>query len=245
MRKELPNDFSSSNHGHYAPVLDAGRGASPPRAPEVKSPPFFPLARRGLPCAALRAPRSFLQSPRFFSALSILLRRRRRPVSMPTRPRHPTRSAYFLNKGSRGFKVRFRVVALDTAVKMVEDSVDVLILNPRGVLVRRWLSRQCREGPVTLEFPLSSEPEYGEWTIRVEATNSFTEHSFTVEEFHRPRFEVEVRVPSFLSADANYLEGVVVANYSSGAPISGNVTVRAAVRPVGRQPYAKYGPGAS
>ncbi|XP_047485026.1 CD109 antigen-like isoform X1 [Penaeus chinensis] len=142
----------------------------------------------------------------------------------------------------QGDSVRFRVVALDTAVKMVEDSVDVFILNPRGVLVRRWLSRQCREGPVTLEFPLSSEPEYGAWTIRVEATNSFTQHYFTVEEFYRPRFEVEVRVPSFLSADANYLEGVVVANYSSGAPISGNVTVRAAVRPVGRQPYAKYGP---
>ncbi|XP_042871742.1 CD109 antigen-like [Penaeus japonicus] len=142
----------------------------------------------------------------------------------------------------QGDVVRFRVVALDTAVKMVEDSVDVFILNPRGVLVRRWLSRQCREGPVSLEFPLSSEPEFGGWTIRVEATNSFTQHSFTVEEFHRPRFEVEVRVPSYLSADANYLEGVVVANYSSGAPISGNVTVRAAVRSVGRQPYAQYGP---
>ena len=49
---------------------------------------------------------------------------------------------------------------------------------------------QCREGPVSLVFPLSSEPEYGEWTIRVEATNSYTEHSFLVENFVQSRFEV-------------------------------------------------------
>ncbi|KAK8746520.1 hypothetical protein OTU49_017065 [Cherax quadricarinatus] len=145
----------------------------------------------------------------------------------------------------QGDTVRFRVVALDTAVKMVEDSVDVFILNPRGVLVRRWLSRQCREGPVTLEFALSEEPDYGSWTIRVEASNSFTQHIFSVEEFHQPRFEVEVRVPSFLAADADYLEGVVVANYTSGAPITGNVTVRAAVRPVGPRAYPHYGPDPS
>lgn len=42
--------------------------------------------------------------------------------------------------------VLFRVVALDTAVKMVEDSVDVFILSPSGVLVRRWLSRQVCGG---------------------------------------------------------------------------------------------------
>ncbi|KAK3881350.1 hypothetical protein Pcinc_014206 [Petrolisthes cinctipes] len=41
---------------------------------------------------------------------------------------------------------------------------------------------------------------------------------------------VEVRVPAFLPGDADYLEGVVVANYSSGAPITGNVSLRASVR---------------
>ncbi|CAL4120943.1 unnamed protein product, partial [Meganyctiphanes norvegica] len=146
---------------------------------------------------------------------------------------------------SQADTVRFRVVALDTAVKMVEDSVDVFILNPRGVLVRRWLSRQCREGPVSLEFPLSSEPEFGEWTIRVEASNSFTQHTFTVEEFHQARFEVEVSVPAFLSSSASFLEGRVIANYSSGAPVAGNVTVRASVKTIGNTYYPRYGPDPS
>ncbi|XP_050704811.1 CD109 antigen-like, partial [Eriocheir sinensis] len=132
-----------------------------------------------------------------------------------------------------GDVVLFRVVALDTAVKMVEDSVDVFILSPSGVLVRRWLSRQCREGPVSLSFPLSREPEFGSWVIRVEATNTFTQHAFTVEPFTAPRFEVQVSVPPFLAGDASYLEGVVTANYSSGAPVAGNVTVRASVRAAG------------
>ncbi|XP_076052838.1 CD109 antigen-like [Oratosquilla oratoria] len=148
----------------------------------------------------------------------------------------------------QGDVVRFRVVALDTAVKMVDNAVDVFILNPRGVLVRRWLSRQCREGAVSLEFELSEEPEFGRWTIRVEATNSFTQHTFSVEYFNQPRFEVEVQTPAFVSAMSDYLEGTVMANYSSGAPVAGNVTVRAAVRPLSHLSsprYASFGPDPS
>ncbi|KAK4298971.1 hypothetical protein Pmani_028723 [Petrolisthes manimaculis] len=92
----------------------------------------------------------------------------------------------------QGDVVRLRVVALDSGAKMVQDSVDVFILTPRGVFVRRWLSRQCREGPVSLEFPLSMEPEMGVWTVRVEATHSSTQHPFTVQHFTTSRFEVRI-----------------------------------------------------
>lgn len=56
---------------------------------------------------------------------------------------------------------------------------------------------------------------------------------------------MDVRVPAFLAADADYLKGMVVANYSSGAPITGNVTVRAAVRPVGPGTFPNFGPDPS
>ena len=46
---------------------------------------------------------------------------------------------------------------------------------------------------MSLSFPLSLEPEYGQWTIRVEATNTFTQHLFYVELFTMPRFEVMYR----------------------------------------------------
>ncbi|KAK4290218.1 hypothetical protein Pmani_036866, partial [Petrolisthes manimaculis] len=55
---------------------------------------------------------------------------------------------------------------------------------------------------------------------------------------------VEVRIPAFISSASNYLEGLVVANYtSSGAPVSGNVTVRAAVVPLGPRPFKHHTSG--
>ncbi|XP_047738800.1 LOW QUALITY PROTEIN: uncharacterized protein LOC108672298 [Hyalella azteca] len=130
----------------------------------------------------------------------------------------------------QGDTVRIRVVGVDSAGRPAPESVDVYILSPRGVLVRRWLSRQCGERVVGLQFPLSAEPEEGRWTVRVEEASAVTEHHFIVEYFYPTRFEVDVEVPPFISTDSAVLSGVVYANYTSGAPVSGNVTVRASVR---------------
>lgn len=40
-------------------------------------------------------------------------------------------------------------------------------------------------------------------------------------------------MPAFFFNTDEYIEGVVMANYTSGAPVSGNLTLRAIIQPIG------------
>jgi hypothetical protein len=39
-------------------------------------------------------------------------------------------------------------------------------------------------------------------------------------------------MPAFLFVSDNYIEGIIVANFTSGAPVRGNLTIRATMRPI-------------
>lgn len=66
------------------------------------------------------------------------------------------------------------------------------MLDPRGLIVKRWLSRQSNLGTVSLSYPLSDQPVFGEWKIRVVAQGQIEESSFLVEEYYQTRFEVNL-----------------------------------------------------
>lgn len=38
--------------------------------------------------------------------------------------------------------VRFRTIPINTELRAFDDAVDVYMIDPRGFVVRRWLSRQ-------------------------------------------------------------------------------------------------------
>lgn len=98
--------------------------------------------------------------------------------------------------------------------------------------MRRWLSRQSNLGTVSLEYQLSDQPVYGEWKVQIIAQGQIEEATFLVEEYYQTRFEVNVTMPAFFFTTDKYLRGVVHANYTSGAPVSGNLTLRATIRPI-------------
>lgn len=64
------------------------------------------------------------------------------------------------------------------------------MLDPNRHIMRRWLSRQSNLGTVSLEYQLSDQPIFGEWTIQVTAQGQVEEANFTVEEYYQYRFEV-------------------------------------------------------
>ena len=56
-------------------------------------------------------------------------------------------------------------------------------------------------------------------------------------------FQVDVDIPAYLSVNNGILSGIVYANYTSGAPVSGNVSVKASVRPLApHRPHLHYAP---
>ncbi|KAL1513271.1 hypothetical protein ABEB36_002700 [Hypothenemus hampei] len=106
------------------------------------------------------------------------------------------------------------------------------MLNPNGHIMKRWLSRQSNLGTVSLDYQLSDQPVFGEWKIRVIAQGQMEESTFLVEEYYQTRFEVNVTMPAFFLNTEPYITGVIMANYTSGAPVKGNLTLKASVRPI-------------
>ncbi|KAJ8926001.1 hypothetical protein NQ315_009856 [Exocentrus adspersus] len=127
--------------------------------------------------------------------------------------------------------VRFRTIPINFELKAFNDAVDVYMLDPNGHIMKRWLSRQSNLGTVSLDYQLSDQPVFGEWKIRVIAQGQIEELTFLVEEYYQTRYEVAVTMPAFFLSTDQYIQGTVMANYTSGAPVKGNLTLKAIVRP--------------
>ncbi|XP_049876767.1 CD109 antigen [Pectinophora gossypiella] len=128
--------------------------------------------------------------------------------------------------------VRFRVIPISTELKAFGRAIDVFILDPNRRIMKRWLSRQSNFGTVSLQYQMSDQPLFGEWTIRVEALGQVEETQFLVEEYYQTRFEVNVTMPAFFFNTEPFIHGRIMANYTSGAPVRGNLTLKATVRPI-------------
>lgn len=87
--------------------------------------------------------------------------------------------------------VRFRAIPITTELKAFDDAIDVYMLDPRGHIMKRWLSRQSNLGTVSLDYVLADQPVFGKWTIRIIAQGQIEENTFLVEEYYQTRFEVK------------------------------------------------------
>ena len=125
----------------------------------------------------------------------------------------------------QGQIVKFRTVPVTTDLKPFSDALDVYILDPHGIIVKRWLSKQTNLGSVSLEYPLSDQPVLGNWTIKVFAQGQIQASHFLVEEYYPQQYEVRVSMPSEFSDIEEFIKGSIMANYTNGAPVSGNLTV--------------------
>lgn len=134
----------------------------------------------------------------------------------------------------QGQTVRFRTIPINTELRTFNDPVDVYMLDPKGRVMRRWLSRQSNLGTVSLTYQLSDQPVFGEWKIQIVAQGQIEEKTFLVEEYYQTRFEVNVTMPAFFFDNDEYIHGVIMANYTSGAPVKGNLTLKASFQPIDR-----------
>ena len=134
----------------------------------------------------------------------------------------------------QGETVRFRTIPIDTELRAFNNPIDVYMLDPHRRIMRRWLSRQSNLGTVSLSYQLSDQPVFGEWIIQVIAQSQVEEKTFVLEEYYQTRFEVNVTMPAFFFDNDPYIYGTVQANYTSGAPVSGNLTLKARFRALDR-----------
>ncbi|NWY06636.1 OVOS protein, partial [Nothoprocta ornata] len=132
-----------------------------------------------------------------------------------------------------GQKVMFRVVALDSQFRPVQETVSIMgsqdisnIIDPEQNQIFQWLEVASKRGIVQLSFPLIQEPILGFYHIIVEKKSGEKEyHSFNVEEYVLPKFEVITTVPKRISFFDEELRVNTCASYTYGQPVQGKVQI--------------------
>uniref|UniRef100_A0A8C3Y0G2 Alpha-2-macroglobulin n=1 Tax=Catharus ustulatus TaxID=91951 RepID=A0A8C3Y0G2_CATUS len=120
-----------------------------------------------------------------------------------------------------GQTVQFRIISLD------KDFYPLNEKDPQRNRVYQWQGVELETGFTQLSFPLTSDPIQGSYKIVVQKSfSSHVEHSFSVEEFVLPRFEVLVKVPKMITIKDNELPVSVCGLYTYGKPVPGSVKVQ-------------------
>ncbi|NXJ21718.1 A2ML1 protein, partial [Dicrurus megarhynchus] len=119
-----------------------------------------------------------------------------------------------------GQEVKFRVVSLDKDLTPSNQKLPLVFLkDPSGNRIAQWREVSPRQGIVDLSLPLASEPALGTYTIRVEGKS----HSFSVEEYVLPKFEVTIPLPSMLWTKDKKFPVEICGRYTYGKPVQGKV----------------------
>uniref|UniRef100_A0A8C6Z9Y1 Ovostatin n=1 Tax=Nothoprocta perdicaria TaxID=30464 RepID=A0A8C6Z9Y1_NOTPE len=144
----------------------------------------------------------------------------------------------FITFSAKGTTVNFaekRSVAIENVDNTVFIQTDKPIYkagqkggwgDPEQNQIFQWLEVASKRGIVQLSFPLIQEPILGFYHIIVEKKSGEKEyHSFSVEEYVLPKFEVITTVPKRISFFDEELRVNTCASYTYGQPVQGKVQI--------------------
>ncbi|XP_074681846.1 ovostatin-like [Strix aluco] len=124
-----------------------------------------------------------------------------------------------------GQSVMFRVVALDFNFKPVQEMYPLIaIQDPRGNRIFQWQNVTSEMNIIQIEFPLTEEPILGNYKIIVaKKSGDKSYHSFLVDEYVLPKFDVTVTAPERLTVLDSEFTVKVCGVYTYGQPVEGKV----------------------
>uniref|UniRef100_A0A1B8Y3Y4 Alpha-2-macroglobulin n=1 Tax=Xenopus tropicalis TaxID=8364 RepID=A0A1B8Y3Y4_XENTR len=127
-----------------------------------------------------------------------------------------------------GQKVQFRIVSLDENFYPVSEKFPaVYITDPQGNRISQWLNVELKKGLTQEFFQLSPEPTLGTYSLIVEREKGApVTHSFSVEEYVLPKYEVQVKLPATLTILGQEVPVTVCGRYTYGKPVLGRINVR-------------------
>ncbi|RXN32239.1 CD109 antigen-like protein [Labeo rohita] len=128
------------------------------------------------------------------------------------------------NNYQPGQTVKFRIVSVTPEGKPYTGQIDIFIRDPKGNMIRQWLSVDGFLGVISKDLNLSQNPPHGQWKIVAGVSDAVHERVFTVDYYVLPKFEVKVDVPSVVHYE-DVITGMVTAQYFHGKPVSGKMSV--------------------
>ncbi|XP_072844543.2 alpha-2-macroglobulin [Pogona vitticeps] len=122
-------------------------------------------------------------------------------------------------------EVKFRIVALDEGFHPLNEKFPlVYIQDPKRNRLFQWQDVELNVGLIQLSFPLTSEPALGTYRVVVKkSSGSDVEHTFNVEEYVLPKYEVSVKAPEVITILTEQLEVTICGRYTYGKPVPGQV----------------------
>ncbi|NWW54477.1 OVOS protein, partial [Pedionomus torquatus] len=114
--------------------------------------------------------------------------------------------------------------AKDFKSKQTMNLYSFLFQDPQGNRIFQWQNVTSEINIVQIEFPLAEEPILGNYKIIVaKKSGDRTNHSFLVEEYVMPKFEVTVAAPESLTVQDSEFTVKVCGVYTYGQPVEGKV----------------------
>ncbi|XP_030600178.1 alpha-2-macroglobulin-like protein 1 [Archocentrus centrarchus] len=125
-----------------------------------------------------------------------------------------------------GQKVHFRVVTLDTKLRPSSELYDLIELeDPNNNRIGQWLNTNSNSKILQLSYSLSPEAREGTYKITVTIGENKIHHTFNVEKYVLPRFDITVKVPEEVSIGQDSFEVKACSKYTFGQPVPGKVKV--------------------
>ncbi|XP_014903299.1 alpha-2-macroglobulin-like [Poecilia latipinna] len=129
---------------------------------------------------------------------------------------------------NQGQTVEFRVVTLGTNLKPVEGHYDAIVIrDPHNNRIAQWTNQTAAAGTILqLYYPLGNEALEGYYRIIVQIGRNRVFHTFKVQKYGLPKFDVVVTIPKEISVGQETFEVTACGIYTYGQPVDGNVTLR-------------------
>ncbi|KAG8180425.1 hypothetical protein JTE90_022774 [Oedothorax gibbosus] len=108
-----------------------------------------------------------------------------------------------------------------------KDVGEIFIEDPNGIRLFQKEGVPLKKGLYQTQFLLADEPVLGTWKVTLKTKNETTFTTFNVKKYVLPKFEVKIKPPPFILANAETIRIEVCANYTYGKPVQGqlNMTV--------------------
>ncbi|XP_057559019.1 pregnancy zone protein-like [Hippopotamus amphibius kiboko] len=123
--------------------------------------------------------------------------------------------------------VNFRVVSVDVNFHPLNETFPVVYIeNPKRNRIFQWHRLKLHMGLSQLYFPLSVEPTLGPYKVVLQKESGRKiEHSFEVNEYVLPKFEVQVKMPKTIGFLDDEFVVSACSLYTYGKPVRGLVTI--------------------
>uniref|UniRef100_A0A672JDG7 Alpha-2-macroglobulin bait region domain-containing protein n=1 Tax=Salarias fasciatus TaxID=181472 RepID=A0A672JDG7_SALFA len=125
-----------------------------------------------------------------------------------------------------GQPVKFRVVSLDSKLRPASRTVSVWT-DPNKNRIGQWLNETSERVILQRSYILNPEAREGEYRITVRAGEEKIFHSFKVEKYVLPKFDITLDVQDEISVAQEELKVKVCSKYTFGQPVPGEVTLKA------------------